>query len=206
MVARADKCKRANAGFSLTEALVTLAILVMVSTIMATAVPAAYKAYQRLVDASNAHLLLSTTSTRLRDELSVADPATIVTDAATLADTSALVRYESLETGFETTLKFGVPDGATDDQEVLYLEERVKGADDPLSPPRLLIPKKGGAGAGSELVACLSGITYADGVFTVEGLQITRVGEDDDVAGAQVSDEDGTATELKIRVLAGTAS
>lgn len=204
MDARTHENMRATAGFSLTEALVTLAILVMVSTIMATAVPAAYQSYQHIVDASNAHLLLSTTATRLRDELSVADPTTIKTTG--LAE-GELVRFESLETGFETTLKYGRPSGASHD--LLYIEERVKGADAAIDPPRTLIPEKGGAGSGSQLVAKVASsgaVAYDDGVFSIVGLRVTRVGENDTVAGAQVCDADGTPAELSIRVLAGPAS
>ena len=59
-------------GFSLAETLMAVLILLMVSEIVVVGIPSAASALSKIVDASNAQLLLSTTITKLRDELSTA--------------------------------------------------------------------------------------------------------------------------------------
>ena len=59
-------------GFSLTEMLVTTLILALAAALMATGIPAAINAYQRVVKTSNAQLALSTTISALRSELGLA--------------------------------------------------------------------------------------------------------------------------------------
>ena len=61
---------RQNTGFSLAETLMAVLILSMVTGIVAVGVPAATRAYRNAIDASHAQVLLSTTMTALRDELS----------------------------------------------------------------------------------------------------------------------------------------
>ena len=62
--------KRNRSGFSLAETLVAILILLMVSAIVAGAIPTASNVYAKTVDAANAQVLLSTVITVLRDELS----------------------------------------------------------------------------------------------------------------------------------------
>ena len=64
--------KQSTAGFSLIETLVALLIVLMVSMTVAAGIPAAQEAYFNVMKAANAQLLLSTTLTELRDELSIA--------------------------------------------------------------------------------------------------------------------------------------
>ena len=56
-------------GFTLAETLLAVLILLMVSTIVATGIPVARNAYEKVVLASNAEVLLSTTISTLRNEL-----------------------------------------------------------------------------------------------------------------------------------------
>lgn len=63
---------RGQAGFSLTEMLATMLIMVMVTTMVVTGMPAARDAYLKTVNASNAQVALSTTLTALRSELGTA--------------------------------------------------------------------------------------------------------------------------------------
>ncbi len=64
--------KRINTrkGFSLAETLIVVLILLMVSGIVAAALPTAANVFTKTVDSANAQVLLSTTVTVLRDELS----------------------------------------------------------------------------------------------------------------------------------------
>ncbi len=72
------KCKRNRSGFTMAETLIAILILLMVSAIVAGAIPTASNVYARTVDTANAQVLLSTVITALRDELgtavSVEDP------------------------------------------------------------------------------------------------------------------------------------
>lgn len=59
---------RRTSGFTLTEMLVTMLIMVLASTLLATGVPVAVDTYQKTVNSANAQVALSTTITVLRSE------------------------------------------------------------------------------------------------------------------------------------------
>ena len=59
-------------GFTLAETLLAVLIMLLVSTIVATGIPAAKNAYEKVVLASNAQVLLSTTISTLQNELGTA--------------------------------------------------------------------------------------------------------------------------------------
>ncbi len=69
---RAIRKKRNRSGFTMAETLIAILILLMVSAIVAGAIPTASNVYAKTVDAANAQVLLSTVVTVLRDELSTA--------------------------------------------------------------------------------------------------------------------------------------
>ena len=69
-------------GFTLAETLLAVLILLMVSTIVATGIPVARNAYEKVVLASNAEVLLSTTISTLRNELGTATDVDIPDGAA----------------------------------------------------------------------------------------------------------------------------
>ena len=59
-------------GFTLAETLLAVLIMLMVSAIVVSGIPAAKNAYEKVVLASNAEVLLSTTVSTLRNELGMA--------------------------------------------------------------------------------------------------------------------------------------
>lgn len=61
--------KNARGGFTLAETLMAVLILLMVSGVVAAGIPTAANALNKVVEASNAQLLLSTAMTKLRTEL-----------------------------------------------------------------------------------------------------------------------------------------
>ena len=65
-------------AFTLAETLLAVLILLLVSTIVATGIPAAKNAYEKVVLASNTQVLLSTTISSLRNELGSAKDITVV--------------------------------------------------------------------------------------------------------------------------------
>ena len=59
-------------GFTLVETLTVCIILLLVSLVVATGMPAAKNAYDRAIEAANAHVLLSTAANTLRSQLGTA--------------------------------------------------------------------------------------------------------------------------------------
>jgi prepilin-type N-terminal cleavage/methylation domain-containing protein len=73
--------KRGSAGFTLTEMLVTMLIMVLASTLLATGIPVAIDAYHKTVNSSNAQVSLSTTLTVLRSEIGTSSDVRIANNA-----------------------------------------------------------------------------------------------------------------------------
>ncbi len=99
-----QKLKDGKAGFSLAETLIAILILLMVSAIVAGAIPTASNVYAKTVDTANAQLLLSTTLTILRDELSTAADISKGDDGKTITYRSAdngYCKIEIVDTGDE---------------------------------------------------------------------------------------------------------
>ncbi len=63
---------RQTAAFTLAEALVATIIMLLVTSIMVAGIPAAIRAYDKVVIASNAEVLMSTAMAELRNELTTA--------------------------------------------------------------------------------------------------------------------------------------
>ena len=76
---------RGNNGFTLAETLLAVIILLLAAGIVATGVPAARNAYEKVVLASNAEVLLSTTMSTLRNELGMAKDIRIEADEKTIS-------------------------------------------------------------------------------------------------------------------------
>lgn len=171
MVQSIKSIVRNQRGFSLSELLVTTAILLLVSAIMAAGVPAALRSYMGVVDASNAQLLLATTSTRLRDELGVADVN--ANPGPTKNDDG--ITFVSMETGFTTTVKKNADKGIT-------LVE-VAGSED-TSVETDLVPQANGKGAKTNLRTTFDSIVYNNGVFTINNLRVLD-GNGREIAGAK---------------------
>jgi prepilin-type N-terminal cleavage/methylation domain-containing protein len=72
-----------RAGFSLTELLLAVLILLMVSSIVVAGIPAAREAYEKVVLSSNADVLMSTTISMLRNELGTAGDIEVKESAIT---------------------------------------------------------------------------------------------------------------------------
>lgn len=98
---RAKEKLRSQNGFTLAETLLAVLILLLVSVIVATGMPAAKNAYEKVVVASNAQALLSTAATSLRNELGTAWNVIIDDDTAkTIAGTAgSSITYYSANTG-----------------------------------------------------------------------------------------------------------
>ena len=90
-------------GFTLAETLLAVLILLMVSQIVATGIPVAKNAYEKVVLTSNAEVLLSTAATVLRNELGTAREIKV-------SDTQTEVTY--LNADRANMAKIGMEDGS----------------------------------------------------------------------------------------------
>lgn len=117
-------------GFTLAEMLATVLILLMVSAIVAAGIPAAVRAYEKVVRSANAEVLLSTSVSALRSELGTARDIR-VTDGTVL-------QYYSERAGSYRSL---YPDNESEKRGVLTLREY------------LGLPEEAGSGAGSGSMA-----------------------------------------------------
>lgn len=111
---KAKRKLKNQSGFTLAETLLAVLILLLVSTIVATGMPAAKNAYNKVIVAANAQLALSTAATALRDELGTAWNVTV-------ADSGDAVTYNSSDTGAKSRIYL-----YSDDDNKIYLQEYVK--------------------------------------------------------------------------------
>ncbi|MBR6219537.1 MAG: prepilin-type N-terminal cleavage/methylation domain-containing protein [Clostridia bacterium] len=128
---RAKKRIRSRKGFTLAETLLAVLILLLVSSIVAAGMPAVKQAYEKVVLASNAELMLSTAVATLRDELGTAWDVQEVADGVTYfsADTTnrsklyvesgTIKLYEYSETTAAEDL-LGITKKASAERELVY--------------------------------------------------------------------------------------
>ena len=149
---RKNRNRRAAAGFSLAETLMAVLILLMVSAVVAAGMPMAKNAYDKAIDAANAHTLLSTTVTMLRSELG---DATYISGGGVNGEGKSVpIVYRSSRTGVRTTLSNGT--------------ETAQGIQCGGAP---LVSV---AAATSRLHTEFKSIKYENGVYTVKDLCVKR--------------------------------
>ena len=146
--------RRSQAGFSLTELLVTTLILALLTGLVAAGVPLAQHAYTTIVDRANADVLLSTTVICIRSELDTV--TTVMTD-----DSGAVKGFVSGKTGYASML------GSAGDSRGIVLREDRPNSEDPVETP--LVSKDA---ATNGLHTVYDALTYAKGTFTVSNLRV----------------------------------
>ncbi len=147
-------------GFTLAETLIAILILMMVSSIIAGALPAASNAFTKTVDAANAQVLLSTAITVLRDELSMAtgvsyDSTSITYRSGSLGSLSEITKVTD---GIMITTWYGYEKGDA---------ESGKG--------RYLVSQKAST---KDLRLSYDSITVTGGVITFKDLQVIKKDKD----------------------------
>lgn len=176
-----------KAGFSLAEMLMTVLILMMVSLIVATGMPAAKNAYEKTVIGANAQAMLSTAVSALRNELGTAWDIRINDTANTT--NGSYVTYFKADTGTRSKLsKTGIPEvlegGTTiDGYPSIVLEDYVAVEDAfihsinpeaPIASPRALVPD---VNTGLYVTYDTNnGISYnpITGIITIKGLKVCK--------------------------------
>ena len=79
-------------GMTVLETLMAMFILAMVTSVVATGIPTAANAYNKVLDSANAQLVLSTAMIKIRDELETADELV-------LTDENKTVTYKTVNNG-----------------------------------------------------------------------------------------------------------
>lgn len=184
---------KSNTGFSLAEMLITILILLMVSSVVAGGIPAAANAYTKAVDAANAHALLSTTVSALRDEFSTAWNVEMENGAIT---------YFSSDTGSQSRIR--VDGGSILLQEYADLADEAKATGGTAPVPERPIISNASTVKGKLSVICES-ITYDanTNLVTVEGLKVQRNASGNTGGGTVIAQM--PASGFQIRVLSGEA-
>ena len=152
-------------GFTFAEVMVALLIMVLLATFVATSIPVAFTTYREVVGDTNAQVALSTTASALRDELGLA--VSVKTEGGTVLYQTGEGTWAKIENGTKGLVKHEYADAGP----------MGAGADlgtTDLIPSTMIVGASGGDDLRVQLSADGSGayITYANGVFTVHGIQV----------------------------------
>ncbi len=175
-------------GFTLAETLLAVLILLMVSGIVASGIPSAKSAYEKVVLASNARILLSTTTSALRSELGSAKDVEIVT-AGTGEQANSVITYYN--TGRNSSSKIYVNN--KDDEQPEIMLQRYFSAEG-LSADYAATPLVSDAAATADLYVTYESVTYdkTTGIIKFTNLAVMRESGTDALA---------TRSELSIRTI-----
>ena len=160
---RIKKRVSSKKGFTLAETLVAILILLMVTAIVAAGIPVAANAYEKVVLAGNAQTLLSTTMTRLRDELGTATNITVTKDN----NDRYIIDYTG-DTGRNSRIEFSSENGS-ENPIGIYLTENAGATN---SYKHLLVTEQA---ATKSLYATYGSVTYSNGILTVNDLQVKTI-------------------------------
>jgi type II secretory pathway pseudopilin PulG len=180
-----------SSGFTLSELLITLLILLMVTVVMAAGIPSALRALYKVEDSSNAQVLLSMAVTRLRDELSTASEVKV--------DGETTITYTT-ESGSKSKLTVKtVKTEPTEEKDLgINLQEYVDVFPDG-EYKHLLVSD---AAANKNLYVTYVKATYENGLVTISGLKAVKYKTES--VGADQGAEFPLGENLVIRVLAAS--
>ncbi len=167
-----DQKKKDNRGFSLSELLVTVIIVSLLSVMIVTGVRTALYSHRKVTEEANAEVLLSTCVTMLRNELSTA------TDIQVLNEKTII--YQKGGSGIKSSLRSGVSGSAvsTTDPEQIYhgsVGMNSESGAEKIDNELLLISP---VTATEGLFISYKEIAYTDGVVTVTGLSVRKKDSD----------------------------
>lgn len=163
---------RGSRGFTLAEALTAILIMLMASSIVVAGIPAARSAYEKVVIASNAEVLLSTTITTLRNELAAASEIANDTDSSGNADEKTLL-YLNRQTGVFSKIYTDT----AGDQPVVMLQRYIDPDGDPKQDApaaRQLISKEAST---ADLYVTFDEVSFDknSGIITFTNLSVMRI-------------------------------
>ena len=160
------KIRNRKKGFTLVETLISVLILLLLTALTARGISVATKAYVDVVNSANAQLLLSTTISEIRDELSTATDIVIEDDAIT---------YLSSKTGDESII--GEYSGTEYENGSIVITEYVNNSSG--SKTRLLVSKEA---SNKNLFCTYEMVKYNDGLVRFTNLVVKKIGSDESLA------------------------
>ena len=191
----------ARGGFSLAETLLAVLILLLVSVIVATGMPAATNAYNKVILGANAKTMLSTAVTALHDEIGTAWKVEPGKKDDGTADSTKL-SYFNASTGAKSTISLDADgNNAIQIQDYLPLgsdlihDEGV--ANFKTGEPRHLV-----ADSTAGMYVTYTSVSYeeSEGIVTIEGLKVCKNDADNTVL-VQFSGGNGAEKDFTIRVI-----
>ena len=185
-------------GFSLAETLLAVLILLLVSVVVATGMPAATNAYNKVILGANAKTMLSTAVTALHDEIGTAWQVENSTDHKSLT-------YFNGSTGAKSKISLGAEYSIQIQDYISLSEDLIHDAD----PTKV---KQGeahvlvyGASFKPEMYVTYESISYADGIVTITGLKVYKKTGDTVTVLAELIGENGSTIPFTIRVISADA-
>lgn len=169
---------KSERGFTLAETLLAVLIMLMVSAIMATGIPSVKKAYEKVVLASNAEVLLSTTISTLRNELGTAQDVKAPKPGDS-ADTT--ITYYNPTRGASS--KLYVASGGENDKEIMF--QRYFSADG-LIKDYAAAPLVSSKTSTQDLYVTYTSVAYSEGIVTFTGLSVNRASGTEGLASRDV--------------------
>ena len=170
-----------RAAFTLGEALVAVLILLLASSIVAAGIPAAIRAYDNVVIASNAEVLLSTAMSSLRNELSMAKDIKVLSDGKTIT-------YYSQASDSKSKIYIGTDSDSNGKDNIMYQ----KYAGEESTDDSRLVSREA-SDKNKDLHVVYSGAEYENGLVKITGLKVIR---------KDGSDTPAQAGDYEIRVIA----
>ena len=155
-----------NGGYTLIEMMFSTLIVGFIAMMMVSGAYLAQQSYMKVVDRANAEVLLSTTVTMLRSELSTASGITVGPNGNDVAGKA--IRYNKGTSGYVGTISSEVPD-----------EDGVTAVAEEEGTEEIMISEYGGkrqfvsdVTATNGLKVSFEGISYSGSTVTVTGLAV----------------------------------
>jgi len=199
---------RARDGFTLAETLLAVLIMLLVTVIVATGMPAVMNAYNKVILGANAKVMLSTAITALHDEIGTAweveNPPVSETDNT--PDTTKLV-YFNADKGAQSSISLDngksiqIQDYLPSDSDLIYGEGAKSG-----EAYHLVADKN------ARMYVTYDSINYANGIVTISGLKVCKKSDEetdedtDDLTLVKYAGADGRDKDFTIRVITKDAA
>ncbi len=183
-------------GFSLAEMLLAMLIMLLVSLIMASGIPAVKNAYEKVVVAANADVYLSTTVTALRNELATAKDIKVNGDSISFYHLArgAVSKIEK-DSGNNNQISIQRYADSTELEGISLIEPTSTPTKPLTSDPIPLVVVGSELGSWDDLYVTYDSVSYSGGIITFTNLAVKRKSGGNDPA---------SISSFKIRVISSS--